>query len=213
MTLPLPRWSLIVFILAGISLGAHARIGEDRSTLERRLTEAAAVEVTDNEIIAQHLEDAPFNGLLPTDDREIQTSVYYKKADGSRAYSSNLVDDRDRPVRAPDGWIVVVVYYKGRSVLEFYKRSGGLTEPEAHGILLLNRGGANWVKEKLPKDNYPSDDYKPLLSHTLHRSDYQVLANNGRGGLTLYSVGFDQHLSDTKREREQESAPESLAGF
>jgi len=210
----LPRFALAVL---AFNLGTNhgfARIGESRSSLENRLIEkGGAINVSNGQVYQHLLQKTPFTAALPPDDKEVTVAIYYKKADDERAFASQLLDDRDQPLKNPPGWILYVAYYQGQSMLEYYRKPGGITEAETNGILLLNRGSANWVRQKLPETENPGDDYESILPHNLHRSDYRVLANATGDGLLIFNVGFENHLGKLKREREKEAAPDSLAGF
>ncbi|MEO0794528.1 MAG: hypothetical protein AAFX93_05185 [Verrucomicrobiota bacterium] len=210
----LPRLSVIALACClGIQL-ANARVGDSRSTLERRLlTEGGAVKLLDDEVFEQHFKKSPFKDTLDPESDTYEMVLYYKTADGGKAYSSRVLDDRERPVANPDGWLIFVVYARGQSVFEAYKRSSGLTEAESNGLLLLNRGDGTWNRGTLPTDAYPSKDYKPLLKHNLFRSDNQLLAQQNGSYLVLFDVDFDAYLSRTKHEKEMEEAPNSLNGF
>jgi len=193
---------------------AQARIGDSRSGLESRLRgEGNAIPVTDERVFNQLMRHASFRQHLPDDEEKIEVAIYYKKTNDDRAFGSELVNENDRPIENPDGWLLYVVYYEGRSMIELYRRSGRISDPETNGILLLNRSSASWVRSALPEAQYPHDDYEPLLGHNLHRTDYKVLANSAGNSLLIFSVGFDDFLGKLKREREQSAAPESLAGF
>lgn len=215
---------LIVLALITLScLSAHARIGESRRTIENRLTQGGrGLVIDDDDLRHYYIRQAPFTALIMErvggefaihPELNLSVGVYYKTIGDERAFKSRLTQDNGRPVEHPAGWMLYVVYYKGQSVLEYYARSGSMTEAESNGILLLNQGSSNWVNDKLPEEKYPNDDYEPLLPHKFHRADGKLLANLESNGLMIFQIEVDAMLSQAKHKRESEDAPDSLAGF
>jgi len=204
-------------------LVVDARIGESRSTIERRITQGGhGLVLDDKDMIDFYLAQTPFTNVVV--DRQggeyvihsnlkLSLGAYYKLIGDGRAYESRLRGQNGQPVKEPAGWLLFVVYYNGKSVLEYYKRSAPITAAEVNGLLALNQGSSNWVREKLPQDKYPNKDYKPVLDHALHRSDGELLANPSDNALLIFHVDIDDHLSKAKHKRESEDAPDSLAGF
>ncbi|WP_309397664.1 hypothetical protein [Cerasicoccus maritimus] len=222
------RLSLLFISLVIFSASLHARIGESRSTVERRVTsDNRGIIIDDEDLMRHYLNQAKFkNALMGMNDRgemavhenlDLTVGVYYKVVGDDRAFESQLIQKSGRhagqPVNNPAGWLYFVVYHKGKSVLEAYRHIGGITEAEVNGLLARNQESSNWARGKLPEDQYPDKDYKPFLPQNFYRADGKVLANQDGDTLTVFMLEVDRHLSKTKQERESEDAPDSLAGF
>lgn len=215
--LPRLHGGLLVALLASLAV-AHARVGDSRSTLEKRLSSSGGVVVTDEALANQLLNSsglAPF--LAWEDEPALRPVVYFKSDEGERVFASRvneeLLDDRNRLRKQHEGWVVFVLYHKNRSVLEQYQQTGGLTEAERNGLLALCQGGSQWKQGELPEEAYPAEDYRPLLPRNLHRADHQLLASTKGNALLIYDLDFEHALHQAKIKREQNSAPESLSGF
>ncbi|GHC10358.1 hypothetical protein [Cerasicoccus arenae] len=218
-----PRTFALIAACMLAVITAHARIGESKSTIERRITAGNRGIVIDDDIANFYLDRSPLKSamltpnskgeLVPHDDLNLSVGVYYKKVGNDRAFSSELVGRDGKPVREPDGWLLFVVYYKDRSVLEVYTRSGSINEAESNGLLAMNQASSSWVKGALPEDKYPNKDYKPLLPNNLHRTDGEMAANLNGNSIMIFMINTDDLLGKAKKERENQSAPDSLAGF
>lgn len=218
----LPRTFLVCSLLI-TAICAEARIGESRSTIERRVTDRNQGLVIDDEALMRHyINQTKFRDAVLTidsrgelvvhDNLDLSIGIYYKTIGGERAYESKLVQKNGKPIDNPDGWLYFVVYHKGKSVLEAYKKSGNVTNAEVNGLLSRNQGNSSWTPGKLPKEKYP-DDYEPFLPHGYYRNDLEVLANSAGDTVTVFLLEIDRHLNKTKEERENEKAPDSLSGF
>lgn len=224
MTCSLPRLLLAFLTLIVLTAPtAHARIGDNLSTIERRVTNGnQGLRIEDATLLAHYLSQTPLQSLVVTQDARgemvvhgdlgLSVAVYYKTV-GERAFESQLMQKNGRPVDNPPGWLLFVVFHRGQSVLEIYKRSGSITQAEINGLLSLHQGGSTWVREKLPKEKYPNDKYQPLLAHNHYREDAELLANADSSSLMIFAIGVDEHISKVKRERESAKAPDSLSGF
>ncbi len=221
MKLP-PLFLLGLFTISAACLSPlHARLGESRSELERRLLQGSdrAMEVTDGSLEEFYQSRAPVReSLRILEENGLEYTVYYKSGDDVGAASSDLwLRDRsgrrsDRPDPKPDGWLLHVAYLNGVSVLEYYSRSEPLTEIESAGILLRNVGESRWVKGKVPTDDenvivprvFPANHY---------REDFAIYADIQDDSVLLFDPRLDVRVFELNLEKAKEEAPQSLEGF
>ncbi|WOO39793.1 hypothetical protein [Rubellicoccus peritrichatus] len=203
---------LTYLLFLSLCLGeAQARIGESRSTLEGRLLkDRQAIKVSSRKLpgLIEH-KSVPYRRFLEYFPESAEHMVYYKPAEGEQAST----DDLD--VTFPDGWMLHVVYYKGRSVFEAYRRNGaGINRYEESGLLLRTKGESFW------KNVDGKDREETAMGYTMERDDGEIRANRQGNFMIFYMPEFDlaikTQLDEENAEADelaQEKAPDSLAGF
>ncbi len=188
---------------------AHARIGESKSSLENRLLKdrtAVKVPSRDRDALLEH-RSVLYKNLYEFLPEDIEQEIYYKLAEDGQATTADLEE------LFPDGWMVHVIYYKGQSVFEAYRRNGaGINRYEEEGILMLNKGGSHW--------QYVKDASETAIGYNMERADGEVRALKKGNYLILYRTEFDQGIKTLKDEAaaegdalSKEAAPDSIQGF
>jgi len=183
----------------------EARIGERRESIERRLFDSGGIVYRDDAIKATRRKEMPylrFFELLPS---SAEVRVYFKTADGRRPTSSELEDER-----MSAGWDLHVVYVNGRSAVEVYKRSQGISEFEFNQLLALHAGGSFW--KRLSKDEMA--ETVSAFGFELVREDGQVRAKKMGGDILMFvDSEIDIKLAEMNTSSLQEKAPVSVDGF
>lgn len=215
------RLILFILFLSTLASPLHARVGEERGELERRLLRESdrGLEVTDNDLEQFYRNRSPFfEDLLILQGQGLEYAIYYKSADDLNASSNRLWQENDKgrrsdkPVRSPEGWMLHVVYLNGVSVLEFYQRSEELTVLETEGILMRNAGNSRWVKGEVPKGN-DSVIEPTTFSANHYREDFAVYANVEDETILLFDPRLDARIAKLRAEKAEREAPSSLEGF
>ena len=203
---------ITTFILLFICLGsALARIGETQSTLESRLLQdRTAIKVPERKMksLINH-NTVPYRNLLMYFPENSEQVLYYKPASGEKAEMADL------DVEFPRGWMLHVVFYKGRSVFEAYRRNGArVNRHEQSGLLLLNKGDSFWKKI----DDGAKE--KSALGYSMERDDGEIRALSSGSFLIFYMPEFDKgiktQLDERRAEKDasaKERAPNSIEGF
>lgn len=203
---------LVSFVFLSLSHGAlQARIGESRSTLEGRLLRdrtAVKVPTKKQQNLIGH-RSVPYRQYLEYFPENAEHMLYYKPAEAERASTDDLDD------QFPEGWMLHVVYYKGRSVFEAYRRNGAaINRHERSGLLLRAKGESFW------KNIGPNDREDSAMGYSMERDDGEVRANQQGNFMIFYMPEFDlaikEQMDEEKAENDllaQETAPDSLEGF
>ncbi len=201
---PLARILLIfVCLLTGWLPSLQARIGESQSTIEARLFRSGGIVYRDDatELNRQRgMAYVSYLELMP----EASLRIYFKSADGSKPKSSDM-----DPRRASPGWDIHVLYIGGRSVMEVYKRSSGMTTVEFNQLLKLQAGDSYWKKLGRPAEG---EKRLSIFGCDMEREDGLVRAKGG-GSLLLVARDLDEELARRKAQQEEADAPTSLMGF
>lgn len=205
------RWGATLVCLLGIVHGVQARPGESRSTLERRLLDGRiAVKFPDREIDAK-LEDrgVPYKNLFEFFPEGLEHEIYFKPAGAEKASQGDI------ETKSPEGWELHVIYYKGQSVFEAYRRNGGgISRFEQEGLMMLNKGQSFWkrVDKNQIKDS--------AIGYDFERDDGELRAARRGNYFIIFLPEFDNMLFAKMEEERQladedakEKAPQSLAGF
>lgn len=110
------------------------------------------------------------------------------------------------------GWDLHVIYVRGVSVLEFYKRSQALSSYEFNQLLALQTGGTYWTKvnsKEAPEDEPPS-----AVGYDMATNDGKIRGKKmGGNGLIFVDAEFDAGLARAYETAQQEDAPTSVNGF
>lgn len=207
-----PKLLILPAVIAGLfnmlaPQTVQARIGESQQVLERRLLSSGGIVYRDDAVETSRKRGAvylPFTDYMPSG---ATLRVYFKSADGRRPKSS---DQEAKSMTA--GWDLHVIYVRGVSVFEYYKRSQGLNTFEFNQLLAIQAGSSYWTKvnpKELPEDTPPS------------AFGYDMALNNGAvrgkklGGNAVLFVDaeFDAGLARARTTAFQEDAPTSVNGF
>ena len=200
-----PTRFLLIFacLLTSWLPSLQARIGESQSTIEARLFRSGGIVYRDDatELNRQRgMPYVPHLELMP----ELRVRIYFKSADGSKPKSSDM-----DPKRSSPGWDIHVLYLGGRSVMEVYKRSSGMTKVEYNQLLKLQAGGSYWKKLGRPAEG---EKRLSIFGCDIEREDGSVRAKGG-GSLLLITRELDEELARRKAQQEEADAPTSLMGF
>lgn len=184
---------------------AHARIGEGRASLERRLNASGGIVYRDDVIEANRRRGMPYLRYLDFLPGSAEVRIYFKTADGRRPTSSELEERR-----MAEGWDLHVVYVNGQSVIEVYKRSQAITEFELNHLLALHAGGSYWKKV----DKEAKEAAVSAFGFDMIREDGQVRAKKLGGDSVIFvDTEFDIKLATSHTGALQDRAPLSVDGF
>ena len=200
-----PEILLLAFVFCAgvVPHTAQARIGESRESLERRLLSSGAVIYRDDVIEANRQRGMPYVQLLPLLEGKAEVRIYFKTDDGRRPQSSEL-----DPKRMGQGWDLHVVYLRGVSVLEVYKRSHGINEFEFNELLARQVNGSFWKKVGR------GDADESVVGYEMELEDGRLRAKRlGHDSLLVVDAKLDRMLYELKREDQQSNAPASVDGF
>ena len=158
-----------------------------------------------------------------------EVRLYFKPADGRRPKPEELANnkltqafDRRSPARKPlsainttqkklDGWELHVLYVKGSSVLEVYKKTSDITEFEIKHLLVLQAGRSFW-QESTPED-LPDGKFS-ALGFQLVRDDGQLRAKKlGSRAIMIFRTQTDEFFHTAQQKDQTQLAPESIEGF
>lgn len=200
---------VLCLLNAALAPACQARIGESRSQLEGRLLENRRGLPYPEEYLQEKFRRVPFSNLLHYLPSEgVELAAYHKKASSERVSRSELEGRNAQPM----GWDLLVIYYRGKSVLEAYRRNGPpLAEAERDLLLAIQRGGTSWE----PQDRSPleAENLQPLLKPKFVRADEQLAALTEGAFVVIYSLPFEQFLIEDYKENAARNAPESIGGF
>lgn len=182
-----------------------ARIGERREAIERRLFSSGGIVYRDDEIEANRRRGMPYMRFFEYLSNSADVRIYFKTADGRRPNSSELEGRR-----LSAGWDLHVVYVGGKSVIEVYKRSQGITEYELNQLLTLHGEGSFW--KKLGKEEM--DEAVSAFGFEMVRDDGRVRAKKlGGDSLMIFDAEVDIKLAEMNTSTLLEQAPVSVSGF
>lgn len=189
---------------------AEARIGESQSTIERRLFASGGIVYRDDVIETSRQRGMPYLKFTDYFPESAQLRIYYKTDDGRKPKSSQMEEKR-----ISDGWDVHVLYVRGKSVLEVYKRSKGMSDYEFNILLQLQADGGFWKKvEKTEQEEGAEEPPPSAFGFQMERSDGQVRAKKlGGDSLMIFNTELDMRLAQSQEADLQELAPLSVSGF
>ena len=205
----LPSCAFVWAGLLSLAIGtvAQARVGEGQSTIERRLFASGGIQYRDDEIVAKRQKGMPYLQYLDYLPKSVDLCLYFKTDDGSRPKSSEMEANR-----LPAGWDVHVLYVRGKSVLEVYKRSKQMSDYEFNILLKLQAGGSFW--KKVAKGDLAEDAPASAFGFEMMTEDGKVLAKKlGADGLMVFNAELDMRLAQSLAADLQELAPQSVSGF
>jgi hypothetical protein len=200
-------------IFSAFSATAEARIGERRNALERRVFNSGGILYRDDDVEAARKRGMPYQkylGLLEDQNMSYEVLVYYKTDDGRKPQSKELDSKRQ-----PDGWDLHVLFVNGKSCVEVYKRSQGMTEYEFNALLALQSNGSYWKKKEkgaAEKDGEETPDFS-AFGYEMQLDSGTVRAKKIGNGLMFMDTKLDVMLAQTNEMDEQDKAPISVNGF
>jgi len=197
----------LVLSASFLTTPAEARIGESRSELESRLLGSGAIVYRDLETRAARKRSKPYEQYLNFIPGSVDVRVYFKTADGRNPKTSEL-EEKGKLV----GWDLHVVYIDGKSMIEVYDRTGGMSEYELNQLLVVNSNGSYWTKAKdLPKEE--GEEIYSAFGFDMVRADGNVRAKHSGSMLLLVDTKLDETLAQMNESSLQERAPISVKGF
>ena len=195
--------SVTFYIL--IVSSVDARIDERRESIERRLFASGGIMYRDDEIELSRRRGMPYMRYLQYLQDSADIRIYFKTSDGRRPTSSELEQKR-----MSEGWDLHVVYVDGKSVIELYQRSKGMTDFETNHLLNLHSGGGYWKRTSEEE----KEDIVSAFGFEMVRSDGSVRAKKiGSDKLMFIETETDEFLAETNINELQQSAPISVNGF
>jgi hypothetical protein len=183
----------------------EARIGERRESIERRLFDSGGIVYRDDAIEENRRKGMPYLRYFEYLPGSADVRLYFKTADGRRPTSSELEEKR-----VAAGWDVHVVYVGGKSVIEVYKRSQGMSEHEFNYLMALHAEGSFW---KRPTKEEQAELVSAFGADMI-RDDGQVRAKKLGGDAVMFvDSDADIRLAEMNTSDLQEKAPVSVEGF
>lgn len=197
---------VVLFILYVIfPIEGYARIDERRESIERRLFGSGGIVYRDDVIEASRRRGMPYLQYLHYMPDSAEIRIYFKTSDGRRPTSSELEERR-----ISNGWDLHVIYLEGKSAIELYKRSQGITEFEINHLLALHSEGAYW--KRTTKEE--KEETLSAFGYEMIRSDGRVRAKKiGGDKLMFIQSKLDELLAEMNMIELQQSAPVSVDGF
>ena len=222
------RIFLYAAVLTGVWLGVakvEARIGDTPEQMTARMlqpnlgknfTWPKDMNPRERERAVKENPLAAFSHLLPTTVEDWREQIYWKSALSQQLSTEN-------------GWRVHVYFFKGRSVLELYRRVGmPLNDFEVNAILARVRGGQTWRRAT-------KEEAKAAESESVIGYEYELGGEEGaslrarRQGdwMILFHKRFDDYLVARKARwdeteglrkaqqasEQEKAAPASVEGF
>ncbi|MFP4165594.1 MAG: hypothetical protein ACLFUF_00310 [Opitutales bacterium] len=206
----------LLLIVLGLSspFVAEGRIGESKRQIENRLFDSGGIIYRDENTRNNLVKRAPYSNYLSYFDRSVEVRVYFKTADGSNPTTRELNKGNVQ------GWEMHVVYAGGRSIIEVYKKDGGMTEYERNGLLNKHAGNSYWKTKKQEQEEQEQEEKgeeeetaPSVFGYDMVRNDGEIRAKKAGGGLMFFDAEVDEKLAEIKEEDLQEKAPTSVKGF
>ena len=195
----------VLVIASLLPFTLDARIGERRESIERRLFSSGGIVYRDDSTEESRRKGMPYAQYLEYLPSSSDVRIYFKTSDGRRPTSSELSDRR-----MSAGWDLHVVFVHGKSAIEVYKRSQGMTEQEFNRLMAIHAGGSFW--KRLGKED--KDEVVSAFGFEMIRDDGLVRARKlGRDSVLFFDTEIDVELAEMKTSDLQEKAPVSVDGF
>ena len=195
----------VLVISSLLTTTLDARIGERRESIERRLFSSGGIVYRDDTVKESRRKGMPYAQYLEYLPSSSDVRIYFKTSDGRRPTSSELSDRR-----MSAGWDLHVVFVNGKSAIEVYKRSQGMTEQEFNRLMAIHSGGSFW--KRLGKED--KDEVVSAFGFEMIRDDGLVRARKlGRDSVLFFDTKIDVELAEMKASDLQEKAPVSVDGF
>lgn len=222
---------LASIICVSLPNSAEARIGESRSSFERRLFSNGGIIYRDKEERQNRRSGGPYTPYMDYLGSSAEVRIYFKSDDGRQPTQSDIdagrekKDKKDRKdgddgdVGLGTGWEVHVLYVNGKSVLELYKRIGSMSEYEMNALLALLGDGSYWeevepeVEEEIATSKEELEPPPTTFGFQYVRNDGKVRASKTGGGIMVFQKELDEFLARQHEGRLILGAPKSVQGF
>jgi hypothetical protein len=155
------KFIIIITLLISFINISYARLGEDYTSIKRRINIQAKGEEYEDKLYEDKLNKAPYKNLLEIlgEENNLTVKIFWKPSNKDQDFDtterSNINSNKKKapPVKAPNyGWDYHVVLSGGKSIIEFYQKNGGMNEFEKFMLLQTLGGGKNWVKLQPKKE-------------------------------------------------------------
>lgn len=202
------RFLLLCLVMVSTNSVTEARIGESLQVIERRIFSNGGIRYRDDEILENRTRSIPYLKFMNHLPLKVDRAIYFKTHDGRKPKSSDMDSRRMLP-----GWDLHVLYVNGKSALEYYKRSQGISEYELNQLMVL-QSGSGWKKVDLKAAARAGEPPASALGFTFLSSDESVRAKQvGGDGVLFFRADLDVAVAEKELKSLQESAPRSVAGF
>ncbi|HPA20972.1 MAG TPA: hypothetical protein PLU30_24700 [Verrucomicrobiae bacterium] len=207
----------IIMLAATLALAtpqaSHARIGERRTDIERRLMEKKTAITYGNDRVEGKLTDktVPYRHLALAEvfPPECQHAFYFKKVLDEKVTPQDIeklpADKAHQRETYPDGWDIHVMFLKDASVMECYRLNHErLNEFQINGLLELNKGASKW------REVLDTDTAEPSVF------GYDYVTEDGKLRAKLYGnmlIIYNAELDRTMMKTVEGKVAEQLAGF
>ena len=184
----------------------EARIGETRLTIEKRLLKSGGYQYRDDKILLNRKRGMPYSKFEEYFPEKADLRIYYKTIDGRKPLSKDV-----KASGMLEGWNLHILFVRGKSVIELYKRSDRITEFEFIQLLNLQSGNSFWEKKS-------ENDLEPgqfsTFGFDFQRNDQVLRAKKmGTNTVMIFSTSFDHLMKKNIREEQMNDAPSSVDGF
>lgn len=207
----------MIILAAALALAttqaSHARIGERRTDIERRLMDKKTAITYGNDRVEGKLTDktVPYRHLALAEvfPPECQHAFYFKKVLDEKVTPQDIeklpADKAHQRETYPDGWDIHVAFLRDVSVMECYRLNHErLNEFQINGLLELNKGASKW------KELLDSDEAEPSVF------GYDYLTEDGKLRAKLYGnmlIIYTAELDRTMMKTVEAKVSEQLQGF
>lgn len=162
----------------------------------------------DDVVEASRRKGMPYLKYLELMSSSTDVRVYYKTADGRRPSSKELEEKRVLP-----GWDLHVLYVDGKSAIEVYKRSQGMTDYELNQLLTIQAQGSFWKKVEKKAKVEGEEPSPSAFGYEMELDNGSIRAKKVGNGLMIFDTRIDIMLATVQDSDQQENAPISLNGF
>jgi len=207
-----------------------SRIGDSKSKLEGRLLKSNGIVLRDDDLIQTRQTGMIYLDFEEYFPKPYQVKLYFKSSDGSRPKLNELANpilsqafDRRPPPRKPlnaikspdknllEGWELHVLYVKGYSVLEVYKKTSEVTEHEIKHLLALQSGNSFWIEST--QNELSEGDFSAFGFSLLRNDGYLRMKKLNSRSIMIFRSQTDQYLFEAMEKEKFNLAPESIKGF
>ena len=207
----------------------YGLIGENRSKLESRLLKSSGIILREDDLTEGRQTGMPYLDYEEFYPKPYEIRLYFKSSNGNRPKLDELASSRltqafdrrsppKRPLKSIDsserkleGWELHVLYIKGVSVLEVYKKTTEITEQELKFLLGLQTANSFWTESS--KDELPDGKYSALGFDLVRVDGYLRAKKLNSRALMIFRSQTDEFFHHSKIKEQTELAPESIKGF
>lgn len=176
-----------------------ARIGENRTTIQKRLFGSGGAEYREESSVSSRKRGMPYGKYEEFFPKSTEIRVYHKTTDGSHSKLSG------------EGWELHILFVSGVSELEIYKKSQKISEFEMIYLLNFQSGGSYWKKSE--ESESPTDE-PSAFGYDFIRNDGKVKAKKlGGNSFMVYSAELDKGFAEAMMAELKSLAPQSVEGF